>query len=137
MLTMRYAMKDVGLEFARSLVGRKSHSISSLPYAVLTIGRFGGDSDLKSLEPLLSNSTVCHTWHNGRLKDVLKIQIRDVVLATLVHMTGQDHKEYGFEYIRKYDTTLFHVYTCGFSEEAKRQAALEKWRTWSEKKKTG
>ena len=130
-LTMRYEMKDVGLRISRELVAEEKTSVSSLPYAVLTIGKFGDKSDLKSIEPLLENKTICHTWSNSKFKEPIKIQVRDVVLAVAVHLTNQSHQDYGFDLLQRYDMTLFHVYTCGFVEEAQREAAFTKWNSWS------
>lgn len=137
LLTLRFKMNDVGLELARKIVSGKSVSNSTLPYALLTIGRFGGKDDRATIEPFLDNKTVCHTWHNGKFKDVIKIQIRDVALTVMVHISGQDHKDYGFELLRKSTITLYEVYTCGFAEDEKREAAFAKWQTWLENEKTG
>ncbi len=137
MLTLQYDMKDVGLEIARKLSRNKTVPSSTLPYAALTLGKFGDASDVALLEPLLENKTVCHSWHNGKFKEVIKIQVRDVVLAVLVHLTEQDHKDYGFELLREYERTLFHIYTCAFPKDEDRQTALAKWKAWSEKQEAG
>lgn len=63
-----------------------------------------------------------------RPKTMGVVQVRDVALAMLVHITGQSHKDYSFGF-----TTVgqpFQVnstYNMGFLEDAKRQEALAKW----------
>jgi len=132
-LTMRYKMKEVGLRIAKALVAQEETSLSSLPYAMLTIGKFGEKDDFKLVEPLLENKSVCHTWSNGKFKEPVKVQVRDVALAVAIHLTNQSHNDYGFELLQKYEMTLFHVYTCGFVEAAKREAAFAQWNSWSDK----
>ncbi len=134
LLALRYQMKEAGLQLAGTLLEKKvtSSSLASTQgYAILTIGRFGDHGNVKQLEAMLENDTVCHSWHNGKFKEAIRVQIRDVALAVLIHLTGQEHKEYGFQLIRKSSTTLFSIYTCGFPEESKRRTALAKWKQWS------
>ena len=100
------------------------------------MARFGDQNDISLLLPHLKNVSVCHTWSNPQIQPgVIKTQVRDVILALLIHMTKQDHKDYGFELLRTTPTTLFHTYTCGFTKEEKREAAQAKWTSWYEKNK--
>ena len=126
---MRYDLKETALEVTRKLVAAKDTSISTLPYAALSIGKFGDRSDLKLLEPHLANKDVCHTWQNGA-KAAVKIEVRDVVLATLLHLSEQDHKQYGFDMLQRDAQTLFSIHTCGFVENEDREAAITKWKQW-------
>ncbi len=137
LLTLRFKMDDVGLALARKIVQEKSDTTGTLPYALLTIGRLGGPEDRAAIEKFLANETVCHSWHNGQVKEPILIQVRDVALAVLVHLTKQDHKEYGFDLLRESTTTLFEVYTCGFVQNERREAAFAKWAAWSKQEKAG
>jgi hypothetical protein len=132
MIALQYDLRESTLELGRKLAAEKSTSTSVLPYALLALGKYGDDrTDVKLIEPLLANTTVCHTWHNGRNPEPIKIEVRDVALAVLVHLTGQEHKAYGFELLQRYDRTLFQVHTCGYVDNAKRETAMTKWRAWS------
>ncbi|MEQ8786811.1 MAG: HEAT repeat domain-containing protein [Pirellulaceae bacterium] len=130
MIALQYELKDSTRDLARQLLAEKNASTSVLPYAALAIGKYGDESDIARLEPLLENKTVCHTWHNGKFPDTIKIEVRDVALAVLVELTEQDHKQYGFELLQRNDPTLFQIYTCGFIQNEKREAAVAKWRKW-------
>ena len=136
MLTLNYNMKETGLTLGRRMLQTPTRSYSTTQYAAIAVARFGSAADIPLLAPHLKNVSVCHTWSNPQVQPgVIKTQVRDVVLALLIHLTKQDHKEYGFELLRTSPTTLFHTYTCGFTEEEKREAAQAKWNTWYEKNK--
>ena len=137
MLTLNYDMKTTGLTLGRRLLKAQPASFSTTQYAAIAIARFGDQNDISLLLPHLKNVSVCHTWSNPQIQPgVIKTQVRDVILALLIHMTKQDHKEYGFELLRATPTTLFHTYTCGFTKEEKREAAQAKWASWYEKNKS-
>ena len=136
MLTLNYDMKETGLALGRRMLKTPTPSYSTTQYAAIAVARFGSAADIPLLAPHLKNVSVCHTWSNPQVQPgVIKTQVRDVVLALLIHLTKQDHKEYGFELLRTSPTTLFHTYTCGFTKEEKREAAQAKWNTWYEKNK--
>ena len=136
MLTLNYDMKTTGLTLGRRLLKAQPTAFSTTQYAAIAVARFGDQKDISLLVPHLKNVSVCHTWSNPQIQPgVIKTQVRDVILALLIHMTKQDHKEYGFELLRTTPTTLFHTYTCGFTKEEKREAAQAKWTTWYEKNK--
>ena len=135
-LTLNYDMKTTGLTLGRRLLKSRPASFSTIQYAAIAVARFGDQNDISLLVPHLTNVSVCHTWSNPQIQPgVIKTQVRDVILALLIHLTKQDHKEYGFELLRTTPTTLFHTYTCGFTKEEKREAAQAKWKTWYEKNK--
>ena len=136
MLALNYDMKETGLVLGRRMLKAPTPSYTTTQYAAIAVARFGSAADIPLLAPHLKNVSVCHTWSNPQVQPgVIKTQVRDVVLALLIHLTKQDHKEYGFELLRTSPTTLFHTYTCGFTEEEKREAAQAKWNTWYEKNK--
>ena len=136
MLTLNYDMKTTGLTLGRRLLKDQPTSYTTTQYAAIAVARFGDLADISILEPHLKNVSVCHTWSNPQVKPgVIKTQVRDVILALLIHMTKQDHKDYGFELLRESPTTLFHTYTCGFTDQEKREEAQAKWRAWYTKNK--
>ncbi|MCO6456722.1 MAG: hypothetical protein J5I93_15595 [Pirellulaceae bacterium] len=131
MLALNYDLQEAGLELGRRYLAEKNVAPMVLQYSAICVGRFGGQKDLAALEPHLDNKTVCHTWSNPQLKkDVIKIEIRDIILAMLVHLTGQSHRDYGYNLLEENPQYLFHLHTYGFLEDDEREAAQAKWKTW-------
>lgn len=99
---------------------------------LMAIARFGTAEDVETIEPLLANNTVCQTVTMNRVK--YTTQIRDVALVALIQLTGQDHKEYGFDRLQKNPRTVFatQTHTMGFPSDdgAARDEAINKWRRW-------
>ncbi len=133
-LVQQYGLDDVALTMARKVLTRETPPPSSVAYAALALGKLGTHDDVPLLEPHLANKTVCHAWSTPQFPEVIKIEVRDVVLAVLVHLTGQEHKEYGFDLLQEDPMTLYRIYTLGFPENEKREAAMEKWRVWAGEK---
>ena len=98
-------------------------------FAILVVGRFGNQEHLPLLEPLLANSSPLVTQNVGGQN--LRCEVRDVALATLVHLTQQDFKQYGFTHLQRNEQTLFNTNSVGFATDEARAAALRKWKTWS------
>jgi len=129
MLALKYDLKEVGLQQAKELIERGTTSPSTLQYAIITVGRFGGEKDVERLKPLLKNKTVCHTWSNPALKKngTIQVQVRDAALAVLLRMTGKDPGKFGFKLLQENPETLYYVYTFGFIDDKEREAAHAKW----------
>jgi hypothetical protein len=77
----------------------------------------------------LENSSPLVTQNVGGQQ--LRCEVRDVALATLVHLSQQDFKEYGFAHLQKNVQTLFNTNSVGFATDAARAEALRKWKAWS------
>jgi hypothetical protein len=128
MLSMQYDLRE-GLEPAIDLVRQPGSQAQFLQMALLVIGRFGDRQHLSVLEPLLDNRDSLFTHNqNGQ---AIKSEVRDVTLAVLVHLSGQDLKDYGFERIQRDPRTLFNISSIGFSSSATRDKSLAKWKAWS------
>lgn len=119
-----------GLDLAlKMLETNQANSVNA--YAIVAIGKLGGKDYASALFPLLKQENVCWTWHRGN-NQIVRTQVRDVALATLVYVTKQDFKEYGFDLLQKNDESVFHIYTVGFTSDEKRKAAFAKWDKWFE-----
>ena len=129
MLALKYDLKEVGLQQAKRFIEGGTTSPSTLQYAIIAVGRFGGEKDVGLLQPLLRNKTVCHTWSNPALKKngTIQVQVRDAALAVLLHLTGKDPAKFGFKLLRENPETLYYVYTFGFIDDKEREAAHAKW----------
>jgi len=60
----------------------------------------------------------------------VELQIRDVSLAVLLHLTGQNLREYGYTSAQPNPATLFQVASLTFLGPAQRDAAMKKWSRW-------
>jgi hypothetical protein len=127
-LTLKYNLKEAAMKQATALLKSGTNS-SSLRYAVIAVGRFGGEEHAALLTPLLKNKTVCGRWRNSALKKegTIDTQLRDVTLVVLLRFSGKDPKEYGFKLLVENPETLYHSYTFGFVEDKDREAVHAKW----------
>ncbi len=132
-VALAFELKPAGLELARKMLASDATMDSAIAYAAIVVVRFGEPADVKLLLPHLDNTTVFHSWHNMQLKkEPIRIQVRDAVLALAIRLTGQQPEDYGFKLLRSDPDTIYKIYTLGFLEDAEREAALKKWRAWSE-----
>lgn len=127
-LAVSYNLREA-LGPAAALALRKEAPAHLRPYGVLAMGKLGGKEQLKTLEPLLDDTTE-FTLH-GRDNKQIHTQIRDVALAVLVHLSGQKLIDYGFDHISLNPSWLFNAGSLGFSKSETREKALAKWRAWA------
>ena len=100
--------------------------------AILAVGKFGSEENIGALEPLLENATEClpRQQINGPGGDMAAVQIRDVALAALLRLTGQEPVAYGFLHARPHPQMLFDVTSLYLESDDRRRDALEQWRAW-------
>jgi hypothetical protein len=143
LLAMQHDMKE-GREAGLNMIKDDKAAATSYQYlqALLAVAKYGSEKDIETIEPLLKNTTVCQTStvSSGGERKTYTTQVRDVALATLVQLTGQEHREYGFDRLQKHPRSLFQTHTLGFeqNDEKSRDEALAKWQRWKagqEKKK--
>jgi hypothetical protein len=107
--------------------------------AVLVAGRLAEEQVVEHLESLLEDDTECAHWNGGRGRlvpgqdaahpQLRSVQIRDVVLAVMVHQTGQEMAAYGIQ-AEPHEQMVLKMATAGFPTDDARTAALAKWRHW-------
>lgn len=123
-------LKD-GVFLARDLLRGGKLPPHGRGVACSLIGRLGGKDNIADLVPLLSDPTHMNNFQ-VRPKMTGTVQVRDVALAVLVHITGQSHKDYGFGFTQVGQPfQVGSTYNMGFLEEAKRLDALKKWDTYA------
>ncbi|HUT10720.1 MAG TPA: PQQ-binding-like beta-propeller repeat protein [Thermoguttaceae bacterium] len=136
-LAMQYDLQE-GLALAlRAMRKKEAHSHSRV-YGVMALGQLGGKPYAAVLaQSLADKSEIGRRTVNGKS---MSIELRDVVLAWLIHVTGQSHADYGLaqageEFKRMAENKNRHMSTtyCAFDDEAAREKALEKWKTYVEK----
>lgn len=132
LLAARYGMKE-GRQAGLNVISGDAAGGPAYQFqqALLAVGRFGEKEDIEKIEPLLKNNAVCQTMNINRV--AYTTQVRDVALVVLLHLTDQNHREYGFERLQKNTQTLFNPTTMGFSkeDEKRRDEALTMWHRWS------
>ena len=120
-------LKSETLAIAGRVLDSDESPTGTRQIAILMISRFGDKPQIKQIEDLLEDATNCGTVQVEKPPHQVELQIRDVALAALLHMTGQDLKEYGYDSAQEYGPTVFQVGTLGFADAATREAALKKW----------
>jgi hypothetical protein len=105
-------------------------------YALLIVAQLGGAEHVGELERLLNDDTICLRVRSGRAVHgehpitVTTIEVRDVALVTMLHLTGQNPAAYGFVNAARQDNRLFNLGTLHLENDEQRQAAMERWREW-------
>jgi hypothetical protein len=129
-----YIAKQLGLKEALPMA-LKSVNDKTVPgytrgAALLFIGQMGGKEHIKDIEKLLEDTTNLQTVRFGTT--TINAQMRDVALASLILLSGQNAQEYNFPYLQQFHGIRadFNLppYYYGFSDDAGRQTALKKWK---------
>lgn len=127
-LAMRYDLKTA-IDPAVDLASRTEIPAQRRPIAILALGKLGDERQLPALSALLDDKAE-FTVHDRNGHEI-RTQIRDVALAVMVHLTGQELRDYGFDHYASHPTWLFNPATLGFKSIEAREEALAKWRKWA------
>jgi hypothetical protein len=101
--------------------------------AMRLVARMGRPADAEKLEPLLEDASVCLSFAGvpgGGAGLVREIQIRDVALVAMLHLTDQDPAEYGYRHARRQSQQLLDPGSLFTESDDQRTAAIAKWREW-------
>lgn len=127
MFGMQHKLPGALIPALRILEDREDHARMRM-YAMLAVGCFGGQAHRPLLEELLQDDTTClSSVQAGRR---VEVQIRDVALTVLVHISGQSLDDFGLSQVLPSEITLFRPHSLGFDSERVRQSALQKWKAW-------
>lgn len=99
-------------------------------FALQTIARFGDESQIPVVEPLLDDASPYGSNTPTSSKSRYQTQIRDIALATVVHLAKQDPKEFGLTRLKPNSTQVFNTSTLAFENDASREEAIRKWRAF-------
>lgn len=92
-------------------------------YFLHTLGRFGNQSHIPLIEASLDDTSTMPS----------DVQVRDVALTVLIHLSGQDHSDYGLS--KPFLDANWHGETSWerlhVLEADERDAAVERWCEWS------
>lgn len=130
-LGMQYDVPQT-LDLALVVLRRQNEQAFALMYAALCVGQYGEAWHLSLVEPLLTIQTPVQEQHRPVNNRMIRYetQLRDVALLVLVHRTGQDAHEYGFEEVDRGAGYRFLPNTMAFERPNARLEALAKWQAW-------
>jgi hypothetical protein len=120
-----------GLTLARKVIRSDKAIPHARAVAISLIGKLGTRRDIADLEPLLKNDTVVGMASINNVR--VTTQLRDVALATVVRLSGQDAADYGYPYLKMFrGNPNFSVSPAllGFPDTASRNDAFKKWQVW-------
>jgi len=102
--------------------------------AVLLVGQAGGREQVERLEPLLEDEAVCirttFAVARQRPRMMVAVEMRDVALVVILHLTGQKPADYGYVHARRQSDQIYDLQTLFVIDASQRTAALAKWRAW-------
>jgi hypothetical protein len=99
--------------------------------AVLAVGQFGGKEHAARLEPLLDDNSVCMPLQAPQQgQRVTNVQVRDVALCVMLHLTGQKPSDYGYLHAQSSPQQVFHLHTLHVASDDVRADAAAKWKKW-------
>ena len=110
--------------FATRVLAVAKRSSNARKMALLAINRFGNATHISQVESLLKDKSVLPAA-GGQQR--VKVQVRDIALATLLTLARLDHKTHGFPPARLDQLKRFDVSSLEFASDGDRQAALDKW----------
>lgn len=127
-LAMRQNLEQEGLEAAERVIRSGGGLPHVRQYAILALARFGGKEHVATLQDLLDDSGVFYTGKlNGNKRAKIECQVRDLALASLIHLTGGDPRAAGFQHLQANKDFVFLPHTVGFTSEDDRLATLSQF----------
>lgn len=128
-LAAQLDMKPEALDVARQLLSNEDR-VASRPIAILIMGRFGDRSHVPILEKLLDDATICGMVPTQNPPHQVELQVRDIALAVVLHLTDQELREYGYRSAQPYAPTVYELISLSFADSETRETALRKWAQW-------
>jgi hypothetical protein len=125
-----------GLQVAERVLKSNPPQPEVAPFAALVVAKFGGREQMPLLEPLLKDTSAVENQDNegergGAEGEHVNAQVRDVALAALVFLSGQQLSDYGFDKSLPAHQILFQPGKYGFANAIKRSLAHKKWSQWA------
>ena len=125
-----YDLKPEGLTLASKILVSEPANVQLRQFALLALGRFGGKEHLPVVEKYLADITNCGAIQINNPPRQVDVQMRDVALAVVIHLTDQQPKDFGAVAAQSSPQSFFQVPALGFTDEAQRNEALKRWSEW-------
>jgi outer membrane protein assembly factor BamB len=138
-LAMQHQVKEalgLGIELLKN---NGANNAQMMGYGIEAVARLGGKPYAAMLVPLLKDNRECmrQVMMINNKQETRVVEVRDVALAWLVELTGQDHAQYDmpevkpwFENLRRFPQNMFNFFNMGFKEASKREGAIKKFQEW-------
>lgn len=121
---LRNGEKDV-VPIARALLRNQATPAGQKQFALLALAKYRFPEDSELVQEFVDDASPIDTIFSRGV--VIKTQLRDTALASLIVRAGKDPAQFGFLYLREDDRTFFSPSTVGFKNDDERRAAFEKW----------
>jgi outer membrane protein assembly factor BamB len=138
-LAMQYQVKEALGIAVDLLKSNAANNAQMMGYGIEAVARLGGKPYGAMLVPLLKDNRECmrHIMMVNNKQEIRSVEVRDVALAWLIELTGQDHAQYDmpevkqwFENLRRFPQNMFNFFNMGFQDASKREVALKKLQEW-------
>ena len=133
LVAMQFDLKE-SLGFGLKVLEGGKRPSNAQRVALLALNRFGDSKHVQLAERFLTDSSVVSltSTKDGRR---IRIQLRDIALATLITLRKQDHRKFGFPHIRFDSHGNFQLDSLHFASDEDRLAALSKWKEFEQASK--
>ncbi len=122
-MSLRFNLPE-GLQAAERVL-RDSQSLPFVrQYAILAIARFGNPDHVVDLHRLIDDKQVCFSRRTTLRHSNFECQVRDLALASMLHLLGRDPRQFGFVHLQRSDSYVFQPHTVGFETDDDRKLAL-------------
>lgn len=101
------------------------NATQQMMYAMLAIAKLGGKEDIEYLSKYFEDDTEVSlpTVQGDQFNTLLK----DVALVAVLHLSGEDPKEFGYPRISTDPNFLYNIRSIGFTTDQQRAQAFRKW----------
>jgi hypothetical protein len=129
------ASLEEGLPLALAIASGDPEYVRATPLtranAALLVGQLGTREHVDRLEPLLGDSAIC-IGMMGQVagQNGATVQVRDVALCVMLHLTEQSPADYGYAAARLQPPRMFDVQSLYRHNDQQREEAIAKWRAW-------
>jgi hypothetical protein len=121
--------RPLAVEIARKMLRDNATPVKQRQYALLALAKSVNPEDEELIDKAINDSSSLDVLFTKGL--VIESQLRDVALAVRIIRNGRNPIEFGFDYLRPNDSTLYSPSSLGFRNAEERGAAFERWSTFT------
>jgi hypothetical protein len=132
LMAAQLELKPESLTVAGRILSAEVAQSNARQIALVVMGRYGDRSHVSLVERLLGDTSRCEIGVSGGPdpKQARQMQVRDLALAVLIHLTDQELGDYGTATPQAYGPVGFPLRALSFPDDAARDAAHKKWVAW-------
>jgi hypothetical protein len=125
-LSIRYDLPE-GLGLAETLLAHQNTPARHKELAILTIAKLGDTTHIPILEQIMEDQSVCQNRLDPKSKVTFQSQVRDVALAAIIQLSGEDPKQFGFHHLQTNSMYVFVLTSIGFASDEQRMQSRAMW----------